>query len=273
MLDTYTWIPASDPIGRLAQLPALVAELSALGQSRNPDGESTHTRHVPGSRPPLDVSRLDILPTPGWEPPMLRTLADEASRVIWEAIDTDTRAAHPQPRGLTWATECAWLADVWPDACAVCDMAALDMARDAVDQTYRNIADLIGLRPPTQLRCPDCGAGMETVEGGAVLVCRATAWQAHPHEYPGPARVEGLWRRQPAAPAPELAGRLGLPVTSARLRQWVRRGRIRPASKAPGRPSTFFPWDVVRCLWPAIVEAIDERHSCEPTRDDDCAKV
>lgn len=259
MTRTLAWIPATDPLGRIQQMSALVAELHSLDGTRNPDGESTRSRHVPGSRPPLDVSRLDILPTRGWEPPMLRTLAGEASRVIWEAIDPDTRAAHPQPCGLTWTTECAWLAGVWADSRAWLDDYDMAMVDDTISATYAHLTRAVGLKPPRAIACPACGALCEI--DGPVLVCTATRWQpeGQRHEYPGPAAMETKWRYHAPMTAAELASEL--PVTPGQLSQWQKRGRLHPAVKSArrGDPHRYWPWDVIRLLWPGIVEAIDTR--------------
>lgn len=255
MTRLLAWIPATDPLGRIQQMPALVAELETLGQTRNPDGESIRTRHVPGSRPPLDVSRLDILPTPGWEPPTLRTLANEASRVTWEAIDPDTRAAHPQPCELSWATECAWLAGVWADSRAWLDEADMAIVDDTISATYAHLARAVGLKPPRAITCPACGAPCEI--DGPVLACTATRWQpeGQRHEYPGPAALEKRWRFAPPMTAAELAAEL--PVQRKRLNQWHRRGKLKPAPHM--QPPRFYPWDVIARLWPDITEAIEDR--------------
>ena len=258
MTRPLAWIPATDPLGRIQQMPAIIAELHSLGDTRNPDGEATHTRHVPGSRPPLDVSRLDILPTPGWEPPMLRALAGEASRVIWEAIDPETRAAHPQPRGLTWTTECAWLTDVWADSRAWLDDYDMAVVDDMISATYANLARAVGLKPPRAITCPACGAPCEI--DGPVLACTATRWQpdGQRHEYPGPAALEKRWRFAPPMTAAELAAEL--PVQRKRINQWHRRGKIKPAQRAQlPQPPRFFPWDVIAQLWPDITAAIEDR--------------
>lgn len=256
MTNTSAWIPASDPIGRLTQLPALVAELATLGQTRNPDGDArTRTRPVPGSHPPLDVSRLDILPGPGWEPPSLQTLANEASRIIWEAIDTDTRAAHPQPTELTWASECAWLAGVWDDSRAWLDEADMAMIDDTINSVYVSLARAVGLTPPRAIACPACGSPCEI--DGPVLACTATRWQpeGQRHEYPGPAALEKRWRFAPPMTAAELAEHL--PISRNRIAQWKRRGHIKPTPHTD--PPRFHPWDVIARLWPAIAEAIEDR--------------
>ncbi|MEH1512123.1 hypothetical protein V7F95_08230 [Cutibacterium avidum] len=255
MTRLLTWIPATDPLGRIQQMPDLVAELETLGQSRNPDGSTTHTRHVPGPQAPTRLDRLDILPTPGWEPPMLRALAGEASRVIWEAIDPDTRAAHPQPRELSWATECAWLADIWADSRAWLDEAAMAIVDDTIAATYTYLARAIGLTPPKRIPCPDCGAPCEI--DGPLLVCTATRWQpeGQRHEYEGPAAMERKWRHHPPMTAAELATQL--PIQRKRLNQWHRRGHIKPAPHTT--PPRFYPWDVIARLWPDIAAAIEER--------------
>lgn len=255
MTTPTTWVPSTDPLSRIQNMPALVAELHHLGTTRNPGGESTHTRHVPGSRPPLDLSRLDILPSPGWEPPLLRTLAEEASRVIWEAIDDDTRATHPQPCGLTWTAECAWLAAVWADSRAWLDEADMAMVDDTISVTYARLARAVGLKPPNAITCPACGAPCEI--DGPVLACTATRWQpeSQRHEYPGPAALEKRWRLAPPMTAAELAAEL--PVQRKRLNQWHRRGKIKPAPHTT--PPRFYPWDVIAQLWPDITAAIEDR--------------
>ncbi|WP_130865835.1 hypothetical protein [Acidipropionibacterium timonense] len=262
MTDPLVWIPRSDPVARIRQMPALVAEIEALGGTRNPDGETTHTRTVPGSRPPLDVSRLDVVASDGWEPSSLVELSSVASRIIWQAVDPDTRTAHPQPCGLSWNTECAWLADIWADSRAWLDDVDMGIVDQVVHQTYSTLTRQAGVRPPTRISCPSCGASMQLVGQGvkAVLVCEATAWSSDRHEMPGPAALELQWRYHRAMTADEL-GECDLPVTCGQIRQWRKRGRLRPAlrSQHRGDPHHYWPWDVIRLLWPGIIEAIDAR--------------
>lgn len=254
MTDPLAWIPAADPLARLASMPALVGELEALGQTRNPDGGSARFRHVPGPHAPTRLERLDILPSPGWEPPLLRGLA-EASRVIWDDMSLEVKVAHPQPQELTWGSECAWLVDVWADSRAWLDQAGLAMVDDIINGVYVALARAIGVAPPQAISCPACGAPCEM--DGPVLVCTATRWQpeSHRHEYPGPARLERQWRFAPPMTAAELSKRLGINANT--ISQWARRRRIKAAPGTSG--PCYRPWDVIAQAWPGIVEAIEAR--------------
>ena len=263
------WTPASDPLGRLAQLPALVAELETLGQTRNPDGDPrSRSRNVPGSRPPCRIDRIDILDRPGEQsPPLLDRLALYVSRPIWEALDLETRQTHPQPIGEpSWTRECAWLAGVWDQSRAVLDAAAMAMVNDELAAVYAEVARAVGLhRPQPVATCHQCGAPMELVGEGlkAVFVCQATRWQADRHEMQGPAALEHQWRYHPPMTRDELLAELGdRGLTARMLKRWCTDGRkLRPAKRGGGRgtQSTYWPWDVIGLMWPAIVEAIDER--------------
>lgn len=269
VLEPLAWIPATDPLGRIQQMPDLVAELAALGQTRNPDGDARAlTRSVPGPRPPARIDSIDILDRPGGQsPPLLEALVLYVSRPIWEAFDPDTRTAHPQPLGTpTWARECAWLTGVWAESRSILDAADMAMVDDELATIYAEVAQAVSLyRPRLAMTCPQCGAAMELVGEGlkAVFVCTATRWQADRHEEKGPAALELEWRYHPPMTRRQLLAKLGdSGLTAKKLDNWCNASRkLKPVARGGGRgrQNTYWPWDVVRLMWPAIADAIDER--------------
>lgn len=251
MTDTTTWIPHDRPVDRLRQIPALINELRTLGTTRNPTGETVHTRSVPGPRPPARLDQLDILDHPNRRhdaPPELKAMMQYASRPIWEAVDNDTKAAHPQPfnetKPPTWATECAWLADIWDDARPQLDEADIDMIDGELRRIYGSITAAVGLTPPKQWPCltPGCGGLMHIDEAGW-LVCDLG------HQHSGLAK----WRRHTAMELDDLAKQFGVPKTT--LRVWHTRGKL-PYLEGTRRA---WPWDVIRNRWPDLAKMVEER--------------
>jgi hypothetical protein len=189
----------------------------------------------------------------------LRALILWCSRPIWEGVDHDTRQAHPQPLGTpTWETECAWLAGIWAESRAQLDEVGLQMTAMTLDDCYRALCRVVGLRPPRPARCLECGAPCEVVGSGDqdMLVCTATRWAPHPHEFPGPRRLAHRWRvHRPMATSWFETGHDGLPPLPA---QWFkdhrRRNGLAPAGRA-GREFTWSPWAVIVTLWPTIIDA------------------
>lgn len=247
------WISPECKVERLLQMPALASLAAQIGQSRNPDGTtSEHSAPTFGSRPAARLDIIDLAEGPT-TPAELQTLVLWCSRPIWESLDPETKAAHPQPIGtVSWATECAWLADVWGDSRAWLDEVDEDMVDMTLDDTYRCLTKAVGLRPPAQIPCPHDGCHSHLEPDGDMLVCRATRWQQWKHEYEGPQRLMSRWLSQPPMTAAQLA-EAHFPVTRKRLSKWVERHKIKVAVKpGPGLPDRYRPRDVIAVLWPDI---------------------
>ena len=235
---------------RLALLPILAAEVAATAHAANPSGDARTSRRPGGHRVPREAEVGYLL---GWDEamsgaPLPRLVA--LSRLCWDAIDTDTRRAHPLPIGdhPTWQSECAWLAAVWPDAQAWFDLSDVEW----VDSETRDLVSMLAaaasvIAEPTYV-CPDCGWSMQPGIGGW-MVCDSGA-----HRHPGPERLQRQWRRKPHMSAKRLADELG--VSRATIDTWRHRGKLKPRSEDE-RPLMFWPWDVVALRYPDIVAAID----------------
>lgn len=254
------WIPPECKVARLLQMPMLASMAAEIGQSRNPDG--TTSDHQPPTFGSWPAARLDIIDVAeGFTVPAeLQTLILWCSRPIWESVDPETKAAHPQPIGtVTWATECTWLADVWGDSRAWLDEVDMGMVDMTLDDVYRCLTKAVGLRPPSQIPCPHEGCHSHLEPDGDMLVCHATRWQTFKHEYPGAARLAADWRQHPAVTTSE-AVELIPGLTADRLRQWKRRHKIRPVhteesnSNDPeaGQRHWWRPWDIILLIFPGI---------------------
>jgi hypothetical protein len=251
------WIDPYAPVDRLHQMPLLAAQARLLGQTRNPSGDRRAQRsHSAGSRPAARLDLIDVADDTTEARGELRALILWCSRPIWEGVDLDTRQAHPQPLGTpTWETECAWLAGIWQTSRAQLDLVDLQMSSMTLDDTYRALCRAVGLRKIKPLPCPECGAPL--VKDGPILVCEETRWAAWKHEFPGVDEVAISWRRHDAMTTAELCN--ALPgVTQQRMDDWKRRRGLKPEVKVSGR-NLWRPWDVIRILWPDIVEALDAK--------------
>ena len=159
------WIDPWAPVDRLRQMPLLAAQAVELGQTRNPDGDRRAQRsHSAGSRPAARLDLIDVSDDTTEARGSLRWLVLFVSRPIWEAIDHETRRAHPQPLGTpTWKTECAWLAGIWRESRAWLDEVEMDMVDMTLDDCYRDLASRVGLRRPPVHHCDRCGEKLEPV--------------------------------------------------------------------------------------------------------------
>lgn len=246
------WIPREYTGARLAQMPLLAAQAAELGQTRNPSGaRGDHVFSGFGARPPARLDLIDAADGPT-VPHELAILMTWCSRVIWEALDDQTKAMHPQPIGTpTWATECAWLAGVWNDSRAWLDETDLQMTSMTLDDAYRQLARTVGLRSPRRLACPECGATL--IKDGPMLVCEATMDHQWRHEFQGADGLAATWLHSGPVTAAELVD-AGFPVTRKQLTKWVDRKKIRPVDGTrQGSPTRYRPAEVIALLWPDSV--------------------
>lgn len=254
------WIPREYTGARLAQMPLLAAQAAELGQTRNPSGaRGDHVFSGFGARPPARLDLIDAADGPT-VPHELAILMTWCSRVIWEALDDQTKAMHPQPIGTpTWATECAWLAGVWNDSRAWLDETDLQMTSMTLDDAYRQLARTVGLKPGHRLVCPECGASL--IEDGDMLVCENTIGHPWRHEFPGAARMAADWRDHELMTTPECAEQIP-GCTERKIRLWRDAHKIQPAATRKsrhGRPTELWePWDILRLAFPGIDESREE---------------
>lgn len=241
------WIPPECKVERLLQMPMLAMMAAEIRQSRNPDGTtSEHSAPTFGSRPAARLDIIDLAEGPT-TPAELQTLILWCSRPIWEALDADTRRAHPQPIGtVTWATECTWLADVWGDSRAWLDEVDEDMVDMTLDDCYRALTRAVGLRPPAPWPCLTEGCqGTLTVQDDGWLMCE------YGHVHQGLAK----WRFHQPMQLPDLAQEFD--VKEPTLWQWHLRGKLPYASDQ--KPYTAWPWDVIRCKFPDLSLLIEDQ--------------
>lgn len=247
--------PARSTLDRLRQLPSLVHQVMLTLDAPNPRDEAGRTsRPRPGSKPPTSLHALDLLRATDHRDeeyshaPLIRLA--QCSRIVMEAIDDETKAAHPQPlEGLSWRTECAWLAGVWPAAQAWLDLVDFDWIETEVRTIHGMFAAAARLPKPARYACPKCSGEMQPAHGGRWLACTQC-----PHEERGD--IEQRYRRRPPATIAKLSDEFTVP--EATIRSWRRRGKLKPARVEGGRP-LFWPWDVLLLSKPAIARAIEER--------------
>lgn len=237
----------------LAAIPALVVEVAATLHHPNPSAAPARRTRSDTAAPPTSLAGLDLLAPyhrvqDDPEAPLVLLL--ECSRICWEAVDPDTRAAHPQPIGAdpTLTSEAAWLAGLWPTAQTHIDQADYAWIDDTLTRIVRQLTAAVRMTKPARYLCPDCGWPMHLGETGW-MVCETGS-----HMHPGPERLRDQWRRKPPMSTAHLAAQLH--ITTERIRKWHERGKLHP-TRQEGRTLFWLPWDAVRCLYPAIVDAIE----------------
>lgn len=235
-------IDAPNPDGPQVQVSA----------SRRPDedvlkGDPTRARW---SRTPK-VIKLERALRPGLDSSLFASLL-ECSRIIWEAIDADTRADHPQPLGgMSWAAEIGWLRKVWPDAQAWLDQCDFRWIEDEMRSLWLSVAAFAGVRPKPRYLCPISGCRTEMhLADDDWLTCDGG------HQHPGPKRLESQWRRKPPMPSRDLCDELRIPRGT--LRRWHHEGRIKPTRQS-GQEMYWLPWDAIALRYPDIVAGIEAR--------------
>ena len=222
----------------LRELP----ELSALVHTAIP-GERLDTggaRHIPESRPPLNLDALNLTRRTNIEPDPIaaadetRTIGRRAAILdcltSWvrlaegEMFDEGKREPRPLNEPPTIEGECAWLsgAIVW-----ILDQQWVrEMADDLVGLAGECRA-LLRIRAPFRPSCPDCGRKMH--DEGVRFRC-------------GCGRVDSSTRmglrsvvaqQHPMTPA-ELQDAFGIPTGT--IRRWAHEGRLEPAVDEKGEP-------------------------------------
>lgn len=241
---------------RLRLIPALAREVALTIGAPNPSAQAGQGKRTVRAHPalPIDVAALDVLARDDGREieslvPVTRLV--ECSRLIWEALDPGQRRAYPQPLGApTFRAECAWLASVWPEAETILDLAVIDWIDTETRDVCAQLAAVARLARETRYRCPDCGEGLYLGESGW-MVCESGA-----HMHPGPDRLVAQWRRRPPMSTNHLASELR--ILPGRIRKWHERGKLEQV-RVEGKTAFWLPWDVMRCLYPDVVAAIEAR--------------
>lgn len=234
-------------------IPSLVREAWVTIGAPNPGGEVGRAPHVAGSRVPAELWVMEALRGDDGREADSKVLISrlvECSRLIWESLDADTRAAHPQALGSPqWATEVAWLSAAWPDAQAWLDPCDASWIEDEVREIQHTLAAICKLGPRPKSLCPDCREPLSLHDDG---------WMRCPsnHQHPGPKRLESQWRRKAPMPSAELCDALRIPRGT--LRRWHHEGRISP-TRIDGQTHYWLPWDAIGLRYPDVVREIDER--------------
>ncbi len=243
---SIVWIPKADPLGRIAQFPAMVAELRQLNGTRNPDGDNVGSHTVPGPKPPCNetvVFILDDRENSHWGG--LHSIQN-VSQTVWEYLPSTS--AHPRPEMPSWAAECAWLVSALPEAWQNMPDPILQTVLDMIDATWTSLAHAIGLQPPKRWPCltDGCQGAMHVTSDGW-LECT----NGHHHQ--------GLdkWRFHPAMTLDQLAAEFNIKRNT--LEQWHRRGWLPYRDHV--KPVEAWPWDVVRRRWPDLAQLIDDRRA------------
>lgn len=241
--DTPTWIPARNTQERLQQIPVLIDHITASGGKPSTD-TAPRGRSILGPKPPVPDSILDLT---GPHPAMLRTLHTDVTSIL----QPHRRFQHPS----NWHHEinlCLhhWDADITDDD--------WQHITTTINTIYGCAAQAAHITPPALIPCPQCGAPMDTTGTGpkTILTCQNQS----SHQLPGPHQLEHRWRHHPAMTSTDLCQQLpGL--TPNRIKHWTKTGRLKPHTKGGGRgnPNTYFPWDILECMWPEIIAAINMR--------------
>lgn len=217
----------------LAQIPDLAVEVAMTADAPNPGPKAaTTSRPVPGSRPPINLHVVDLLATS--DPmrdedhstrPLIRL--GECSRIVWEALDDDLRAAHPQPECLTWASECGWLRAAYVAAQHLLDESDYGWITSEVTGIYRSLAAQVQLHAEPRFVCTrlGCGATAHLQDGGRWVLCR-NGHTLDVEAEKGRHLSMQDWTLAECRRA--LATYLGKHVPQKQLEKWVQRDALKP---------------------------------------------
>ena len=232
-----------DPIAQtrhlLAQIPTLAAQLPStryMARLRDPEGAR---RPVPGSRPPLDLTLLDL--AAGAD---IQWWVDEAmGQMVAADQEPDDAPTHGDlPSQCQWlATHTEWIAEHNDTFCS--EIRALHW-------TYRRAS---GHLPQARLSCLTCGN--RAFIDGIWFICTEVEEHARTLE-----DIEHEERFRPKETTDQVCQRFN--IEAKHLYDWRRYGKngrkIKPAKKE-GRTLYWWPWDVFCLLNPKVADAIEAR--------------
>lgn len=253
---------------QLAEIPHLATEAFMTWNHPNPGGRAATTKRPrPGTKAPTDLAVLDALrPDPDAQGRSLRGLL---MQTVWAIYEEDPDR-YPRLPEQTFTGLCEWLTaahDHWLDnrthgprlaKCATCrEYGGVEgFVHHTVTDVHRELSSLCRITREPRYICPVCAWPMR-LQDGDYFMC-----DTGQHQSPGPVALEQQWRRKPPRPATDIidmfSTEMGATLTEEQLRQWKSRGKIPDAGK-DGRRSLYLPWDVMRCLMPDVVEALDVR--------------
>lgn len=237
-----------DPIQRLREIPDLAVEALLTASAPNPGASTGRTRRPkPGSKPPANLDIIDALrPDPDGIHATVHGEIAQAVRAVWEDhphLDLPT----PSLSG-----DCAWLIthrDLWQP-----DPFLSEFVTDSATRAHRHLQHLCRVEHEPRFVCPTCGWPMR-LQDGDYFVC-----DGGEHQHPGPVALEMQWRRRPPSDTKTIiamfATELGHTLTEPQIWQWHKRRKLTPA-RSEGRKLYWLPWDVMRCVQPEVVEALD----------------
>lgn len=231
----------------LTELPTLMAELVAIGETPAIHQETETRRPIPGSRPPVNLNRLTLL---SGSESALSILTAWTRHAMTEARAADVDLPDMTEHA-TVATECTWLLATrfylihqpWAPT-MVGDLATL----------HGRIRQALNYRPEIRYICPECADTMRLQPGDQWFQCDS----GHVIE----ATYDPAIRREPAQSTSEICQRFN--ITPNDLANWRRRGKLtphKPGGTGSHEQAMWFPWDVFLIQRPDIAQAIHERET------------
>ncbi len=231
---------------QLDEIPAMFNDLQALHLQpiRRPDG--TNTRTIPTSRPPLDLTLVQLTDM------LLRYDVWEAGHTdlnqgiipqLWswcryfeaQALDTETNIEwlpedNPTPKNIcTWLQNHVKIAQNSPQGC--------EYARQ-VGKLWATLSQALREepRPITAHECTKCHNPTTLTHNADLWTCNHCG-----HQDPGPARILH-YRRRDSQPTQNICTEFG--ITPEQLRQWKHRNKIQPDPTKGNKPHYWWPWDI-----------------------------
>lgn len=209
----------------LEDLPRLLAEAHEGGRLTGDTGRSG-TR-VPGPRTPTDLTMMAAAQTltHAW------TAVEDRMLEAGQDPPTSHDPAAALAATLDWWAPCWW---------------ARDEAFIPVREARTALRRMLAYTDQPRYLCPKCGETMHLQPGGRHFYC-AAGHQVH-------ATSIAEMRRRPPMATDRICQEFG--IRPERLWTWKNRGKLDPVDPHE-KPLRWFPWDVLRCINPDLVESIE----------------
>lgn len=224
-----------DPRQRLADMPHIVDIVMELGRGAAAPNVGHRPRAVPGSRPAADLTYMELTRDTDHRPP------EESTAPLLRLYALACELGCEPAEATSWRTVCDALWLGWPAE-------PTDRQEKVVESCYTALAARARISPERKYKCPRCPeGGMRLTAAGDRLICDDCGHNERTN-------LAQRYRRRPPMGAADLVEEFAAyGLKRDNLRTWVARRKLKRAGGSPRQP-TYYPWDVICCLFPGIAD-------------------
>ena len=169
--------PATTTLGRLEQIPLLVAEALLTADAPNPSGRAERTKRTKNPHPPAPANLGSLVAlSPPSDDLVDRNTTERTGKLMLELLMAvrhlvEDRDGMPDWPAHDWASITGWLIDTEPVWSA--DEFSREWVSDSVKRCWKGLRELVRLQQDMRMVCPrlGCGERAHMQPGGQWMVC------------------------------------------------------------------------------------------------------